>query len=111
MKGPTPLVMFGGIMNASHYAVILENSLLPFIRRNFLTDHRLQQDNDSKHTSKFIQSFFSHHNVNWWKTPPIGKLHQKALTEPSGVSMGIIESIIIYETLTLHQVFLEISHP
>jgi len=70
MKGPTPLVLFGGIMNASRYAVILENGLLPFIRKNFPTDHRLQQDNDPKHTSRFIQSFFSRHNVNWWRTPP-----------------------------------------
>jgi len=70
MKGPTPLVMFGGIMNASRYAVILENGLLPFIRRNFPINHHLQQDNDPKHTSKFIQAFFSRHNVNWWKTPP-----------------------------------------
>jgi len=33
MKEPTPLVMFGGIMNASRYTVILEkfNGLLPEI--------------------------------------------------------------------------------
>ena len=70
MKGPTPLVMFSGIMNATRYAVILENGLLPFIEQKYARGHRLQQDNDPKHTSKFIESFFSRRNVNWWKTPP-----------------------------------------
>ena len=70
MKGPTPLVMFGGILNATRYAVILENGLLPFIQKYYPRGHRLQQDNDPKHRSKFIQSFFARRNVNWWKTPP-----------------------------------------
>ena len=70
MKGPTPLVMFSGIMNAARYAVILENGLLPFIEQKYARGHRLQQDNDPKHTSKFIESFFSCRNVKWWKTPP-----------------------------------------
>ena len=72
MKGPTSLVMFGRIINATRYAVILEKGLLPFIRKNFRRSRtrRLQQDNDPKHTSKFIQSFFTRRTVNWWKTPP-----------------------------------------
>ena len=70
MKRPTPLVMFSGIMNATRYAVILENGLLPFIEQKYARGHRLQQDNDPKHTSKFIESFFSRRSVNWWKTPP-----------------------------------------
>lgn len=70
MKGPTPLVMFSGIMNATRYAVILENGLIPFIEKNFPRGHRLQQDNDPKHTSKFIQTFFNRKNITWWRTPP-----------------------------------------
>ena len=58
MKGPTPLIMFSGILNATRYAVILENGLLPFIQKHFPRGYRLQQDNDLKHWSKFIQLFF-----------------------------------------------------
>lgn len=70
MKGPTSLVMFSGIMNATRYAVVLENGLVPFIEDNYARGHRLQQDNDPKHTSKFIEAFFERKNINWWKTPP-----------------------------------------
>ena len=27
------------------------------------------QDNDPKHTSRYIQVFFEEEGVNWWKTP------------------------------------------
>ena len=27
------------------------------------------QDNDPKHTSKFIQNFFLQNDINWWKSP------------------------------------------
>jgi len=72
MRGPTSLVMFGGILNATRYAVTLEKGLLPFIKKHFprKRSHRLQQDNDPKHTSKFIQSFFRRRKINWWKAPP-----------------------------------------
>ena len=70
VKGPTSLVMFSGLLNATWYAVILENGLLPFIQKHYPRGHRLQQHNDPKHRSKFIESFFDRRNVNWWKTPP-----------------------------------------
>ena len=28
------------------------------------------QDNDPKHTSRFLRTFFRANNVNWWRTPP-----------------------------------------
>ena len=74
MKGPTPLVMFSGTMNATRYAVILENGLLPFIEQKYARGYRLQQDNDPKHTSKFIESFLVA------KMSTGGKHHQKVLT-------------------------------
>ena len=56
MKGATSLVMFGGILNATRYALILEKGLLPFIKKHYprRRSHRLQQDNDPKHTSNLF---------------------------------------------------------
>lgn len=69
-KGPTPIVIFEGRMNASLYIEILQNGLLPFIRRKFPASHRLMQDNDPKHTSRRVAQFFEEEGINWWKTPP-----------------------------------------
>lgn len=44
--------------------------MLPFIRETFPYRHRLQQDNDPKHASALIESFFDENGVNWWPTPP-----------------------------------------
>ena len=57
MKGPTPLVMFSGILNATRYAMFLVKWFIT-IHPKALRDHRLQQDNDPKHRSKIIASFF-----------------------------------------------------
>ena len=69
MRGATRLVMFTGIMNAVRYGKILESSLVPFINTYYPDGHRLQQDNDPKHSSKYIGRLFKFHNVYWWKTP------------------------------------------
>ena len=69
-KGATKIVIFTGNMNAPRYAKILESSLLPFIKECYPRGHKLQQDNDPKHTSKYVEKFFEQHNVTWWKTPP-----------------------------------------
>ena len=68
-QGATQLVMFSGIMNATKYGDILSASLVPFIAERFPTTHRLYQDNDPKHTSRYIQRFFADNRVNWWKSP------------------------------------------
>lgn len=70
MRGATRLVMFTGTMNAVKYGQILETGLVPFIRTCFPDGARLQQDNDPKHSSKYIGRLFKFHNVYWWKTPP-----------------------------------------
>lgn len=69
MRGATKIVIFTGIMNAVRYGQILEASLLPFINECYPDGHKLQQDNDPKHTSKYIENFFKQNNVVWWKTP------------------------------------------
>ena len=48
-KGPTPVAIFEGIMNAGFYVSILQTHLLPFLRHKFPDGHKLMQDNDPKH--------------------------------------------------------------
>lgn len=69
-RGATSIVIFEGKMNAQLYSNILEQGLLPFIKEVYPQGHKLMQDNDPKHTSKFIGNFFAKENINWWKTPP-----------------------------------------
>lgn len=70
MKGATQPCLFEGCMDADFYVHILESTLLPFIRSNFPTSHRLMQDNDPKHCSKKAREFMMKNGVNWWVTPP-----------------------------------------
>lgn len=69
-RGATQVVIFKGIMNADRYQKILEKSLIPFIDSCYPNHHRLQQDNDPKHTSHRIENFFEEKNITWWRTPP-----------------------------------------
>ena len=66
--------MFTGIMDAPKYVKILEIGLVPFITKCFPEGHRLQQDNDPKHTSNYVKRFFEA------KTSIGGRLHLRALT-------------------------------
>ena len=70
MRGATRLVMFTGNMNAIRYGKIIEASLVPFVRTCYPDGHRLQQDNNPKHSSKYIGRLFKFHGIYWWKTPP-----------------------------------------
>jgi len=69
MKGASKVIMFTENLTATRYATILKAGLLPFIRAKFPHHHRFQQDNDPKHTSRYIQNFLTKQKVNWWKTP------------------------------------------
>ena len=53
-----------------HDGKIVEAGLVPFVRASFPDGHRLQQDNDPKHSSKYIRHLFKFHGIYWWKTPP-----------------------------------------
>ena len=61
--------MFDGIMTATRYGDILSSSLVPFIKEKYPSSHRLYQDNDPKHTSRYIQGFFAENDIEWWKSP------------------------------------------
>ena len=58
-------------MAAPLYCKILERILLPFIRQKFPPPctHRYIQDNDTKHTSRPAQNFYSQPGITWWCTP------------------------------------------
>lgn len=57
-------------MNADFYVSILQTRLLPFISDTYPDSHRFMQDNDPKHTSRAVKTFFENESINWWKTPP-----------------------------------------
>ena len=52
------------------YTSILQEYLVLFIRDVYPDGHKFIQDNDSKHTSRHAQAFFTENEINWWKTPP-----------------------------------------
>lgn len=47
---------------------------MPFIEKTFGPNHRFQQDNDPKHTSRRAKEFMEDHGINWWNVWPAGKL-------------------------------------
>jgi len=67
--GATQIVMFTGNMDSPRYQKTLETSLLPFINDFYGQDHRFQQDNDPKHSSKRMGKFMEDKNIKWWRTP------------------------------------------
>ena len=69
IKGATCLVIFTSNINAVKYGQILETGLLPFIRICFPDGIHLQQDNNPKHSSKYINHLFKFQNICWWKMP------------------------------------------
>ena len=57
-------------MDSQFFCRILDAALVPFIQSMYPGGHRLQQDNDPKHTSTYTQDWLIHHHIDWWATPP-----------------------------------------
>ena len=68
-RGSTSLVMFTGTLIATRYTEILETALIPFLDTYYPNNHRFQQDNDPKHTSRWAQQYFEEKAIKWWRTP------------------------------------------
>ncbi len=69
-RGATPILQFSGIMDAKFYSEqIITNTLAPWIRKKFPAGHRLQADNDPKHTSRLAMHTLQQEGINWWRTP------------------------------------------
>ena len=66
-RSATEIVLFKTNMTATRYTTILDAA---FIRSSFSDSHRLLQDNDPKHTSRWVQWYFQENEINWWPTPP-----------------------------------------
>ena len=69
-RSATGICIFDGIMTATLYTQILKKTLLPFIRKVYPDDHRFQQGNDPKHTSRHAEEYMEENNINWCRTPP-----------------------------------------
>ena len=68
-RGSTDIVIFTGILTATRYAELLDAALIPFIDTQYCRGHRLYQDNDPKHTSRYIQGYFEEKGIHWFKSP------------------------------------------
>ena len=69
-NGPGPLSQVLGIMDAKGYMQILENNLKNFTDENVPLDWVMQQDNDSKHTSRMAMQWFDDNNIQVMEWPP-----------------------------------------
>ena len=59
--------IFEGKMDAAMYAQILQSSLKPFLDEVYPDSHRLMQDTDLKHNSRWVGQYLQ--DINGWKTP------------------------------------------
>lgn len=69
MRGRTGICIFEGILEATKYTEILEETLLPFVSDIYPEGHKLMADNDPKHTSRCAKNFIAERGINWLRTP------------------------------------------
>uniref|UniRef100_A0A1X7VHF2 Tc1-like transposase DDE domain-containing protein n=1 Tax=Amphimedon queenslandica TaxID=400682 RepID=A0A1X7VHF2_AMPQE len=66
-QGKTPIVIIEGIVNGVGLIEVLKAGLLPYMN-NVDSCPWFMQDNDSKHTSKRVGTWFEENNINCWHT-------------------------------------------
>ena len=69
LRGRTGICIFDGIMEATVYTKILDQTLLPFIKEVYPSSHKFMANNDPKHTSCYAQRYLEEKGINWWCTP------------------------------------------
>ena len=59
-------------MDAALFCQILQQTLVPFIQEMFPPPavHKLMQDNNHKHASRYAQNLYEQAGINWWRMPP-----------------------------------------
>lgn len=50
--------------------MVCKTQVKPFINCAYPDGHRLVQDNDPKHTSRYAKNWMEANQVNWFPTPP-----------------------------------------
>lgn len=69
-NGLGPLHRIQGIMDKWSYKNILEQIMLPYAEWEMPLRWTFQQDNDPKHTSKVVKTWFLQNNINVMQWPP-----------------------------------------
>ena len=92
MKGATSIMIFTETLTATRYAKILDKALFPFLRTHFphRRRHRLQQDNDPKHTSNFIKQYFKDHRVKL-----VENFSREPRPQSNGEGLGITKDLFL----------------
>lgn len=63
LSGVGPLHQINGIMDSKMYKDIMETVMLPFAKKNMPKKWIYQQDNDPKHKSKLLTTFFKQKKI------------------------------------------------
>lgn len=68
-RGASRLCVFEGKLDANGFVALNNEYLIPFIRANFPTYHRLQMDNAPSHMNGTVDNYFLENRINYIRTP------------------------------------------
>ena len=107
------------------FCQILQQTLLPFLEEKFPSpnSHRLMQDNDPKHCSRYAQRFYEEVGITWWRSPPESpdlnpienvwhelKDHFRGVVKPRSKQELIDGILAFWETVDEHKCHKYIGH-